>query len=185
MELVRPAREHLPSYVAALEAGWSFDNLRGPKAAQEALARIEKDSDEFLRLQVDREAKGPPITMPDGTTVPRLPGYVLWMWDGEFCGLIGFRWQPGTTALPPYTLGHIGYSVVPWKRRRGYAKRALALMLERIRGENLAHVDITCDLDNVASQRTILANGGVLVERFTPPAMCGPAEKLRYRVTID
>jgi predicted acetyltransferase len=106
------------------------------------------------------------------------------MWDGEFCGVIGFRWQPGTTALPPHTLGHIGYSVVPWKRRRGYAKLALALMLERVGAEGLEHVEITCDLDNVASQRTILANGGVLVDRFTPPPMCGHAEKLRYRVVV-
>ncbi len=87
--------------------------------------------------------------------------------------------------MPPYTLGHIGYSVVPWKRQRGCAKRALALMLERIRAEKLPHVEITCDPDNVASQRTIVANGGVLVERFTPPPMCGHGEKLRYRVTMD
>ena len=45
------------------------------------------------------------------------------MWDGEFCGSIGFRWQPGTTDLPRHVLGHIGYSVVPWKRRLGYATR--------------------------------------------------------------
>jgi len=35
------------------------------------------------------------------------------MWDGEFCGQIAFRWQPGTEALPPHCLGHVGYSVVP------------------------------------------------------------------------
>ena len=28
------------------------------------------------------------------------PGYVRWMWDGEFCGSTGFRWQRGTEALP-------------------------------------------------------------------------------------
>ena len=70
------------------------------------------------------------------------------------------------------------------KRQRGYAKRALALMLARVSGEGLAHVEITCDTDNVASQRTIVANGGMLVERFTPPAICGPGEKLRYRIAM-
>jgi len=184
MQLVRPAMEHLPGYVAALKPGWSFDNIRGAKAAQEALMRIEANPDEFLERQVDREAKGPPITMPDGSTVPRLPGYVYWMWDGEFCGTIGFRWQPGTSALPPYTLGHIGYGVVPWKRQRGYAKTALALMLEHVRSEGLPYIEVTCDTDNFASQRTIVANGGVLVERFVPPPMCGHAEKLRYRITL-
>ena len=70
-----------------------------------------------MALLDDREAKRGPVTLPDGSQVPRLPGYRRWMWDGEFCGSIGFRWQPGTSALPPYVLGHIGYSVVPWKQR--------------------------------------------------------------------
>ena len=182
--LVRPARGHLESYVAALRTGWSSDNLRGTAAAIEALERIEKDAGAFLEQQVDREAKGPPITLPDGSIARRIPGYSLWMWDGEFCGAIGFRWQPGTSALPPHVLGHIGYAVVPWKRQRGYAKRALALMLERVREEGLDYVEITCDLDNTASQRTIVANGGVLVERFQPPKECGPAQKLRYRIAM-
>jgi len=183
LQLVRPAREHLESYVNALKTGWSQNNLR-PEAGREALEEVEKDPDTFLALQIDREAKGGPVKMPNGGEVPRLPGYILWMWDGEFCGTIGFRWQPGTPELPPHTLGHIGYAVVPWKRQLGYAKRALALMLEHAREESLPHVEITCDTDNVASQRTIVANGGVLVERFTPPPICGPGEKLRYRIVM-
>jgi predicted acetyltransferase len=184
LELVRPAHEHLASCVAALKTGWSPDNSR-PQAGQEVLQRIEKDPEEFLARLVDREAKGPPITLPDGTEVQRIPGYILWMWDGEFCGSIGFRWQPGTTDLPPTCLGHIGYAVVPWKRQRGYAKRAVALMLERVRAEGLPHVEITCDADNVASQRTIVANGGVLVERFLPLRSIGDKPKLRYRIPVD
>jgi len=184
LELVRPAREHLAGCVAALKTGWSPDNSR-PNAWQEIIERIEKDADEFLALQVDREAKGPPITLPDGTTVQRIPGFILWMWDGEFCGTIGFRWQPGTTALPTTCLGHIGYSVVPWKRHRGYAKRAVALMLEHARAEGLPHVEITCDIDNMASQRTIVANGGMLVERFMPLPSLGDKPKLRYRVPVE
>src|SRR5262245_61283902 len=45
-----------------------------------------------------------------------LPGFSRWMWDGECCGSIGFRWQPGTDVLPPHYLGHIGYAVVPCER---------------------------------------------------------------------
>ena len=33
MQLVRPTLSHLPSYRAALERGWSADNVRGPAAA--------------------------------------------------------------------------------------------------------------------------------------------------------
>lgn len=122
------------------------------------------------------------MVLPDGSTVPRLPGYHRWMWDGEFCGSIGFRWQRGTTELPPYCLGHIGFSVVPWKRRRGYATRALELLLPAARQEGLAYVELTTDADNVASQRVIAANGGKLVEEFRKPAVYGGAESLRFRI---
>ena len=183
MNLVWPATSYLPGYVHALRQEWSPDNLR-PEAAFEQLALIDRDPDGFLRRQVDREAEGPPITLPDGTTVPRLPGYALWMWDGEFCGSIGLRWQPGTTELPPYCLGHVGYSVVPWKRRRGYATRALQLLLPYARAEGLAHIELTTAADNVPSQRVIEANGGTLVERFHKPIEYGGAESLRFRIVL-
>ena len=98
MQLVRPSTEHLPSYVAALMTGWSVDNLRGEIAAREELAKIDADPTAFIRSLVDREAKGLPVALPDGSVVPRIPGYRHWLWDGEFCGSIGFRWQPGSTA---------------------------------------------------------------------------------------
>jgi predicted acetyltransferase len=106
------------------------------------------------------------------------------MWDGEFCGSIGFRWQPGTTELPPYCLGHVGYSVVPWKRQRGYATRALQLLLPHARAEGLAYIELTTDADNLASRRVIEANGGTLIERFYKPVVYGGAESLRYRIVI-
>jgi predicted acetyltransferase len=184
MNLVWPSRQYLPSYVAALERGWSPDNVRGRVAAEEELQRIGIDADAFLKGLVDREATGNPITLPDGTTVPRLPGYRRWLWDGEFCGTIGLRWQPGTEELPPYCLGHIGYSVVPWKQRRGYATHALGEMLQEAKSEGLRYVDITTDPSNVPSQRVIENNGGVFVEEFVSPPSLGSRRELRYRVTL-
>ncbi|HEY2801538.1 MAG TPA: hypothetical protein VGI85_13150 [Chthoniobacterales bacterium] len=113
VQLVCPGPEHLAGCVAALERGWSADNERGLEAAREELSRIQADAATFLASMENREAKGPPITLPDGSTAKRLPGFRRWLWDGEFCGSIGLRWQPGTAALPPHCLGHIGYAVVP------------------------------------------------------------------------
>ena len=184
MTLVWPSREYLSSYVAALERGWSPDSLRGRVAAHEELDRIAKDADAFIASLVDNEAVGDPVTLPDGTTASRVPGYRRWLWDGEFCGSIGLRWQRGTEALPPHCLGHIGYAVVPWKRRRGYATRALREVLREAKAEGLRFVEITTDPDNVASRRVVEANGGVLVEEFFTSSSLGGERKLRYRVRI-
>ena len=184
MKLVWPAQEYLPSYIAALERGWSPDNIRGYVAAQEELERIAADSEAFLASLVDKEGSGRPIILPDGTIVPRLPGYRRWLWDGEFCGSIGLRWQRGTEALPPHCLGHIGYAVVPWKQGRGYATGALREVLREAKTEGLRYVEITTAPDNIASQRVIQANGGIFVEEFvTTPALGGRRER-RYRVNL-
>ena len=184
LELVKPALEFLPEYEAALKRDWSPDNVRGAVAAQEELEKIAAEPAAFVALMDDPEAKGGPIKLPDGSTVPRLPGFRRWLWDGAFCGSIGFRWQPGTSALPPHVLGHIGYAVVPWKRSRGYAKRALALMLVEAKGQGLTYVQVTTHPDNAASQAVILANGGRLIERFREPAVYGGRESLRFRIDL-
>ena len=183
MRLVRPAPEHLESYVAALGRGWSPDNERAA-AGQEELLRVRDDPVAFLGSMEDREANGPAVTLPDGTRVPRLPGIRRWMWDGAFAGSIGFRWQPGSPALPPHCLGHIGYAVVPWKQGRGYAKAALRAILQEARAVDLPYVEITADAANVASQRVIDSAGGVLHERFRKPAAFGGGEALRYRIAL-
>jgi predicted acetyltransferase len=184
MELVVPNLSQLDFYVDALKRGWSPDNVRLAEAAREQLAAIAADPAAFIASLDDRDATGPLVTFPDGSKKPRLPGYRRWMWDGEFCGSIGFRWQPGTSALPPHVLGHIGYAVVPWKRRRGYATRALALMLEEARREGLAYVELTTDPANEVSQRVITSNGGVFVERFRADPVYGDKEELRFRIPL-
>jgi predicted acetyltransferase len=184
MHLVRPAQEHLASYIAALERGWSPDSVRGAIAAKDELERIKADATMFLERLDDREAKGPPVKLPDGSTVMRIPGFHRWLWDGEFAGRISLRWRPGTTDLPPYCLGHVGYGVVPWKRRRGYATAALRLLLPEAKAVGLPFIEVTADPDDVASQRVIEAVGGVLHERFTKPPQFGNAPGLRYRILL-
>jgi len=184
VQLVVPALAYLESYTEALKRGWSPDNTRLEKATCEELAKIAEDPAAFVASLDNREGKGPPITLPDGSQVERLPGYRRWMWDGAFCGSIGLRWQPGTAALPQHVLGHIGYAVVPWKRRRGYATRALATMLENARREGLPYAELTTDPANLTSQKVIIANGGTLIERFRAGAAYGDKEELRFRIPL-
>jgi len=185
MQLVRPAAEYLPSYRAALERGWS-PNTVNPAAGWLELDRIHADPVAFLNAQDDPHAKGEPITLPDGSVVPRLPGYRRWIWDGELAGVVSLRWQPGSAALPEHVLGHVGYTVVPWKRGRGYATAALRDLLPEVGVLGLPHVELSTDVGNLASQHVIMANGGVLVERFNKPAAFGPdSSALRWRIILD
>jgi predicted acetyltransferase len=184
IELLRPTTALLPSYVSALEAGWSPDNVRKEVAAREQLHAIKVDPERFVDGLDDPTASGDPIALPDGSTVARLPSIVRWIWDGNVSGAIGFRWQAGTAELPPYVLGHIGFSVVPWRRGNGYAKQALNLMLDEARLQGLRYVELTVDPENTASQKVIAACNGVLIEHFRKTAAYGFAETLRYRIEL-
>ena len=183
IQLIRPNQTYLQSYVEALEKGYSPSSTR-PRQRLDELEAIKQNPVEFLATIDDAEAKGPPLTLPDGTSVPRLPRHERWMWDGDFAGSIGLRWQPGTPDLPPHCLGHIGYSVVPWKRQKGYATIALRLMLPEAAALGLPYVEVVTDTDNTASQRVILANGGALVERFHKGPNLGGGAALRFRIDL-
>ena len=184
LQLLVPYLAQIDAYVEALKRDWSPDNIRLGKAAAEELAKIDADPAAFVASLDDREAKAGPVTLPDGSQVPRLPSYRRWMWDDGFCGSIGFRWQPGTEALPPHCLGHIGYAVVPWKRSRRYATQGLAMFLPEVRKEGLRYVELTTDLDNVPSQKVITNNGGVFVKRFHKDPAYGDVEALLFRIDL-
>jgi predicted acetyltransferase len=184
VQLVVPTEQYLPSYAAALRRGWSPNNERGLAAALEELEQIEANPAAFVASLDDREGKGAPVKMPDGSVVPRLPGFRRWLWDGEVAGSIGFRRQRGTVELPPYCLGHIGYSVVPWKQRQGYATSAVLSVLEDARKLKLPYVEITTDPENLPSQKVILAAGGKLHEQFNTPPQFGSKPCLRFRIAL-
>jgi len=79
--------------------------------------------------------------------------------DGKIVGNIQIRHR-----LNDYLItvgGHIGYSVRPTERRKGYATKMLALALDRCRELGLEKALVACNKDNVASSRVIQKNGGV------------------------
>jgi predicted acetyltransferase len=106
---------------------------------------------------------------------------------GEYVGQASIRPELATSYLMTYG-GHIGYSIRPSRRHRGYGRRILALGLVEARRLGLAKVLVTCDSDNAGSRRIIEANGG----RFESALSLAPhlrrsptaLEKLRYWIDL-
>lgn len=57
--------------------------------------------------------------------------------------------------------GHIGYSIRPSERGKGYAKEALRQGLQIAKEKNIKKALVTCSTENPASRAVIVANGGL------------------------
>ena len=88
------------------------------------------------------------------------PDRVFWLIDAdEYVGQVSVRPDLGTPYLVTYG-GHVGYSIRPGMRRRGYGQVILSLALRECIDMGLARLLVTCDSDNVASKKIIERNGG-------------------------
>lgn len=79
--------------------------------------------------------------------------------DNKIVGMIQVR-HYFNEYLEKYA-GHIGYSIIPSERRKGYAKEMLKLVLPFCREIGLGKILITCAESNIGSEKTIRANGGI------------------------
>lgn len=130
-----------------LDAGSSMDGT-GPLKRMDDIA-------EWLEFTEQLENKD---TLPPNCVTSEQYIYVRES-DNKIVGMIQFR-HYFNDFLERYG-GHIGYSVRPNERRKGYAKRMLSDCLQICKSYGLENVLITCIQENEGSRRTIMANGGV------------------------
>lgn len=81
--------------------------------------------------------------------------------DYKIIGVINIRHRLDSKFMHLYG-GHIGYTVRPSERDKGYAKQMLRLALNRCKELDMERVLLTCDPINVASCRVIEACGGII-----------------------
>ena len=90
--------------------------------------------------------------------VPAYTYFLIREDDNKLIGMIDLR-----LGLNDYLRnygGHIGYSIRPTERKKGYNKINLYLVLQEAKENNLEKVLITCADSNDGSRKTILSLGG-------------------------
>lgn len=149
--LVRPSKEYAEELIQYrqefLDAGSSMDGC-GP------LRRLE---DIEAYIQYCKEGEDPETVPPQ--LVPATQFLFVRKGDHRLVGMIQVR-HYFNEYLEKYA-GHIGYSVRPSERRKGYATKMLRSTLSFCKEIGMDKVLIACIEGNVASEKTILANGGV------------------------
>lgn len=162
------AAEYISYRQAFLDAGDSMDGTG-------AMRRF-SDPAEWL---AENARYADPATLPEGKVLSTL--FVCERRaDGRIVGMLQVR-----HTLNDYLLhygGHIGYSVRPDERRKGYASWMLAQALDYCRSLGLTRVLITCRDTNEASRRTILKAGGVYESTEHEPDRNEDLE--RYWITL-
>ncbi len=88
--------------------------------------------------------------------------------DNRIVGTINVRWNL-TDAMKQFG-GNIGYSIRPTERRKGYNKINLYLGLIEAQKLGLDKVMLDCDVNNIGSDKTMQALGGILTKTEVDPS---------------
>ncbi len=173
MKLIEPNIEYEQQIRAYrkefLDCGDSMDGTGGLRKFEDPQEWIE-DSNRYRD----------PLTVPKGR-VPATQYMFVREEDRRIVGMIQIRHYLNDY-LEKYG-GHIGYSVAPGERRKGYAAQMLKMVLPKCKELNIDAVLITCIKGNTSSKKTILRNGGIYESTVYEPDE--KAELERYWIHLS
>ncbi len=157
VELLKPSIEYKQSFIEAMKEFQSKEQSCSHISMRDAsvnIPEIESDFPAFVEKLLNVE-KG--IGIPENY----VPATELWLVDGnEFIGGVSIRHRLNEHLLK--IGGHIGYSIRPSKRKLGYGTKILELAIPFAKKLGIEKILITCDDDNIGSQKIIQKNHGVL-----------------------
>ena len=110
----------------------------------------------LIRIEAEKEGKIPNV-------VPTENFYLIRQSDNKIVGSSNIRLELDDELK--YIGGHIGYSIRPTERKKGYNKINLYLALKVLNDYKIDYAYLDCLDTNVASYKTMEALGGVLIEK--------------------
>jgi len=171
LKLVFPNEEYKEQVMEYLQE--FFDNGEFELNGDGGLDRI-KNFDEWLQ-KIRNDLSDDTV---DKERVPATLFLAVRKSDNKIVGNLQIRHKLNERLLKD--CGHIGDSIRPSERRKGYATEMIRLALEECRKLGINRVLMACYKDNIGSMKTIVKNGGILENEFV-----AENEKIEQRYWIS
>lgn len=177
IQLIEPDREYADDIWQFRQEIFETDaDCEGKFAGCSSLDKSKSAEEWMKRCRLRKSAE---TCKEAGTSVPSDSYLAVRKRDNRIVGIIDLRHHINHPVLGTWG-GHCGYSVRPSERRKGYAKEMLRLNMENARKLGIEKLLLTCDVGNLASEKTIVANGGVF-EKIIEVDGC---QIKRYWITV-
>lgn len=129
--------------------------IAGEKMSPKFLGQLTLDKfPQFVRVLLDMSN---PKKFPAG----HVPESIYWLIDENNRMLGAVTIRHALTERLLNTEGHIGAGIRPSERRKGYGTRILELALDKMREVGFEQALVTCNEDNIGSEKAIVKNGGI------------------------
>jgi len=176
MRFVFPNKEYEQKAIEFIQEFRDYDSPINGTGGLDRFLENATYQDWLLKIEADRDIANIPED--------RVPAYTYFYVredDDKIIGMINIR-----LALNDFLRkegGHIGYSIRPTERRKGYGTRMLREVLEFLKPIGLTNIIITCGKENLASAGVIKNCGGVLEAEFYSDVFNQVIQ--RYRIRLE